>query len=500
MSVPPQVIHVKRKRTEEGPVAFLRLEENNKRYRSSAGTFLYKRNDPTAVEAPAPAETRDIRPVIHVSKPGDEEERPPVVKTARAASGTDAQQQQQRAHKPIASPRAISTSAAAKRLAGGAATTTTTTGGGGQRRFHLSRSSTPATPPPVLGSGGVNKRSRYASPAVFVERGKRKKATAAGKALEKQVSGLDLRSGGPRSPSPPPPESMDVEQQKGPPARLPKRPGSKMAGSRVASAAAGPPEASGGLPKSLLNRWEVDTDELAREMNEYTLKQIGLNLARIEAEDSKRAASAKPAAATTTTPLSPPRKPSSSYLRGFKPKSPAAKKPLGLSEPEGTETAAAAPRQQTQDVVDVDMAEEGDSPESDEEDDDEEDYVTETYYRVPEQVLDAADINPEHVGLLVFDTEPDVEFFYGNESESEEDWEPDEDENGCGYTTAENYYTADYPDDEVASDDEYDQNAYHYRTGNASDLEEFDDDAFSGDEDNGGFKITIGGKKSSNMY
>lgn len=54
---------------------------------------------------------------------------------------------------------------------------------------------------------------------------------------------------------------------------------------------------------------------------------------------------------------------------------------------------------------------------------------------------------------------------------------------------AENYYTADYPDDEVDSDDEYDRMAYHYRTGNASDLEEFDEregnDDLDSDDENG---------------
>lgn len=40
---------------------------------------------------------------------------------------------------------------------------------------------------------------------------------------------------------------------------------------------------------------------------------------------------------------------------------------------------------------------------------------------------------------------------------------------------AENYYTADYPDDEVDSEDEFDRAAYLYRTGNASDLEEYDE-------------------------
>lgn len=50
---------------------------------------------------------------------------------------------------------------------------------------------------------------------------------------------------------------------------------------------------------------------------------------------------------------------------------------------------------------------------------------------------------------------------------------------------AENYYTADYPDDEVDSEDEYDRGAYLYRTGNASDLEEFDerDDDYALDND-----------------
>jgi hypothetical protein len=43
---------------------------------------------------------------------------------------------------------------------------------------------------------------------------------------------------------------------------------------------------------------------------------------------------------------------------------------------------------------------------------------------------------------------------------------------------AENHYSADYPDDEVESDDEYNRNAYHYRTGIASDDEEFDEDDY----------------------
>ncbi len=76
--------------------------------------------------------------------------------------------------------------------------------------------------------------------------------------------------------------------------------------------------------------------------------------------------------------------------------------------------------------------------------------------------------------------------------------------------TAENYYTADYPDDEVASDDEQDRNAYHYRAGNASDLEEFDAEDWSDDEakeandgdrgDGNEFKITIGKAPGSGAF
>lgn len=51
---------------------------------------------------------------------------------------------------------------------------------------------------------------------------------------------------------------------------------------------------------------------------------------------------------------------------------------------------------------------------------------------------------------------------------------------------AEDHYTADYPDEEVESDDEFGRNAYNYRNHNASDLEEFDeDDARFSDEEEG---------------
>ena len=51
------------------------------------------------------------------------------------------------------------------------------------------------------------------------------------------------------------------------------------------------------------------------------------------------------------------------------------------------------------------------------------------------------------------------------------------------YIIAEDYYGADYPEDEVDEDDEYDVDAYKYRKG-ASDDEEWDvDDTTWSDEE-----------------
>jgi hypothetical protein len=43
---------------------------------------------------------------------------------------------------------------------------------------------------------------------------------------------------------------------------------------------------------------------------------------------------------------------------------------------------------------------------------------------------------------------------------------------------AENYYAADYPDEDLDWDDEFDRNPYHFQTQNASDMEEFDERDF----------------------
>ena len=97
----------------------------------------------------------------------------------------------------------------------------------------------------------------------------------------------------------------------------------------------------------------------------------------------------------------------------------------------------------------------------------------------------------KNFGFLVLDGQSDIEEFYSAEIASDEDEDYDEeDENGrllaqsiegCKLTLlAENHYSADYPDEEVESDDEYDRNPYQY----AAD----DDDAAAFSDDSDGTK------------
>ena len=232
-------------------------------------------------------------------------------------------------------------------------------------------------PHPVI-SSGVSKKARHSSPAIFVERSRKRKVADA--AVEELARG----------------NGMDVEAPK---QRLPKRPG-------TARNQAPAPQTAGekvkpNLPPSLLHRWTVDEDQFVREMEEFTLQEIGQNIARI----NEQSRAAPPA--TTQTPASP-------QGSKFKPKAPS--KRYAERHPE----VAAADEQAAKDV---DM-------EVEDSDVDEDDYVIETYVRVPAATLGDA-VPPETIGLLVFGTEQNVEFFYGNEEDSDDEWQEDEeDENG----------------------------------------------------------------------
>ncbi|KXJ94497.1 hypothetical protein Micbo1qcDRAFT_159673, partial [Microdochium bolleyi] len=59
MSIPPQLIRIKRKAADESPVSFLRVQES-KRHRSDH--FVYQRQDRDAISA---ERTAPQKPVIH---------------------------------------------------------------------------------------------------------------------------------------------------------------------------------------------------------------------------------------------------------------------------------------------------------------------------------------------------------------------------------------------------------------------------------------------------
>lgn len=237
----------------------------------------------------------------------------------------------------------------------------------------------------------------------------------------------------------------------------------------------GPPKATTQvkkeIPKSVEDKhWAAEDDELSRRMNAFALEIIGQNLAEEEERDRKAAAAAA-------------RKPTTSSPHKFQPKPPA--KRFAERHPEViAQYEAPVPPTSEQDEYETAS---------------EDEYVVETYVRVPASVL-SKDVDPGKIGLLVFGNESDAEFFYGVEGDSDDEWlEDDEDENGelsnihkspsrdsTNKQKAENYYTADYPDEDLDSGDEYDRGAYGYR-GNASDQEEFDerDEQYTLDYENG---------------
>ena len=225
------------------------------------------------------------------------------------------------------------------------------------------------------------------------------------------------------------------------------------------------------LPSGAVIPWDVSSERLAAEMQAYTLEEISRTLAAQEPPKPEPKPISSPASKQTTSRFKP-KKPAMRYAERHP-----EEKPVG------------------------DTAMEIDEPFIEDEDVDGE-YIIDTYVRIPAEALEVEE-HQKNFGLLVLDSQPDIDEFYREEEDSDEEEEDEEeDENGIPFfmhfgsrlnllmfIIAENHYTADYPDEEVASDDEYDRNAYHYRTGNASDLEEFDEDDdeaganFSGDED-----------------
>ncbi|KAM0559581.1 hypothetical protein ACHAPJ_004105 [Fusarium lateritium] len=409
MSIPPQLIRVKRKRDDESPVTFLQFDEGAKRHRSDSN-WVYQRRHPgpqsPTIETPAPS-FRDAKPVIHVSGPSDD--------ASQTKSAVPAQATAPAGVTSTSDTQTVDTSRLSE-----------------PRRFHISRKMMMASPASQPSGAGLKKRARY-GPAVFVERSRAKASQRAAKVLKSIQASVVVPSGqknqGTAMSVDEPSEEKPVEGR-----RLKKPAARSRQPSPLPQADTRAP-----LPTSVMNPHNEDMSKIAADMNDWVMKEIGANLQEMEQEKQK------------------------AERTRFKPKAPT--KRYQERHPEVVTS--------TPESNDVSMTT---SDVSDAEDDD--DWVIEEYVRIPAHAM-TVNVAPTDVGVLVLDGKEESNLFFGPERDEDEDLDlDDEDEN------AENYYTADYPEDEVESDDEYGRHPYGYRNGNASDDEEFDNTYYDESDDN----------------
>ncbi|KAJ6446397.1 transcription factor Iwr1 [Purpureocillium lavendulum] len=392
MSIPPQLIRVKRKRVEEAPVQFLQFDASQKRHRS--GNWAYQRRDPAAEPV------RADKPVIHTSRPEDAS--PPTKKHQGLRQSLDSTVVGRSDETAAAATQASSKSTVAE-----------------PRRFRVSRSATLSAGKRQAQNAGVSKRDRY-SPAVFVEGTKRKKLPRKSLAvLHEAVVQPD------KTPEPAADGLTSPVQQKDL-----KRPGVR---NKAGDAAKDGPVRRP-LPESLANRQHGNMEQIAADMDQWVLNEIGANLHGLEQDKQS------------------PQKPK------FKPKAPV--KRFHERHPELAQTS------HIHESAEVAMTDASD----DEAGDDDADWIIEEYVRVPALSI-SVDVPVTDIGVLELDDDEDSILFLGLLPDDEDDAdEEDEDEN-------------DYPEDEVDSDDEFGRHAYLYRNTNASDEEEFDNTYYSGGDD-----------------
>lgn len=362
--------------------------ERSKRYRSDDGGWVYQRKQVDAERARAAESSAPAIPIIQPTRDGDEERllrhphkpaQAPVSDNATTPEAVPAAPEAPEQPAPTASSHQI-----AERI----------------RRFHLSRSNSPQP------TGGVSKKRT--APAVFIERDAKKQRDTLKAILQERNAAskeplnkpLD-DSQSPQSPSPA--EGEPAVTQQPTPVKKYKRPGTRV------SATASNPKPT--LPPSMRGRETSDVDDLAQAMDKWTLDLITKNLDNME---EQRGASKYSPAKSRFKPKAPAQR----YFERH-PQPPPAKEAGNTGQQVAASTSA----------MDVDVVI-GDTT-------DEEDYVLETYQRVPVERLRDQAVPAHRVGLLVFDTEPDAaEFFYGNESDSEDDFPEDEDDENGGWSSA----------------------------------------------------------------
>lgn len=118
-------------------------------------------------------------------------------------------------------------------------------------------------------------------------------------------------------------------------------------------------------------------------------------------------------------------------------------------------------------------------------DEQDDDYVIETYIRQPNGQGDGGMLlvsGSSDVGFLVIRDEDEDQWVTYADQEENDEYDVDHDSDD---ENAEDYYGADYPEEELDEDDEFNRNPYQYRNNGASDDEEFGpDDPWSDDTPN----------------
>lgn len=256
-----------------------------------------------------------------------------------------------------------------------------------QRRFHLSRSATPSISPGP--STGVRKRNA----TVFIERRVRQKTqeekwTSVANAAIKSENVATLQQDQEEKPQKKPGRGSRVQ------VAPPKETKDEKDAKEIIAPQPKPPAA-------LVNPWGLDTDDLAAQMQAYTLQEIGRSIAESKAAEPK-----------PSVPVQ------SSYRKStstrFKPKVPA----LRYKERH--------PEENTMEVDEDQMS----GVETDGDVDTDSEYIIETYIRVPAEDIDNED-NKINFGILVLDAQSDIDEFYQDwDTDEEVEDEAEEDENG----------------------------------------------------------------------
>lgn len=250
------------------------------------------------------------------------------------------------------------------------------------RRFHMSRN--PLANPFEPGKS----RKRTATNSLTFKERKTRRADSSGKALKVDETDPSLLQAS---------NSEQVRPQKKP--GLAARSQLATQKNKSPSTTPNPVTNASTIPASKNTLWDVNSAKLAAEMQAFTLQEIGKNIAEANKFQSEMVA---------PTRLTPQKNTPSK----FKPKKPALRY-----------------KERHPEVASVDDTMELDYESSAEDTDDESEYIIDTYIRIPAHTLESSD-TLKNIGLLVLDSQPDIDEFYLEENDSDEEEDEEEDENG----------------------------------------------------------------------